>query len=84
MPIMIVERTFTHPLTDQELEHLFAKLGPCLDQHEVRWVHSYLARDQTRMFCAFEAADADTVRTAHRAAGITYEAIWSAKRLAPD
>lgn len=84
MPVLIVERSFEHPVGEEEVDHLFARLGPCLGQYDVHWIHSYLATDRRRMFCAFEAADAETVRSAHRAARVGFEAVWAADRLAPS
>lgn len=84
MTVLVVERSFGHPLEPEEVDHLFRRLGPCLKTHEVRWIHSYLSSDRRRMFCAFEAADAETVRQAHRVAGVGFEAVWPADRLEPE
>lgn len=44
-------------------------------------MHSYLSDDRTRMFCVFEATDAETVRMAHRHAGVDHADVWRADRL---
>lgn len=76
MPYQVVEKTFTQPLTDEKIDHLFSDLSPCLDHYQARWVHSYLSNDRLRLICIFEAADAESVRMAHRTAGIRFERVW--------
>ena len=76
MPMIVVERTFDPPMTD-EAHHLAAeKLNPCCKLRNVRWVRSYMSEDRRRGFCQFEAADAETVREAHRAAGVPFASAW--------
>lgn len=81
MSVVIVERSFAHGLAPEEVEHLFRRLTPCLQSHDVRWIRSYLSADRRRMFCAFEAADAETVRQAHRLAGVGFDVVWKADAL---
>lgn len=84
MEYLIVEKIFEEPLTGEKMGHLFARLGPCLNQYQTRWVHSYLSKDRMRMICSFEAADAESVRMAHRVAGIPFERVWPANRFTPE
>lgn len=79
MPILIVERSFDDPL--DSADELFETLGPCLAQTGVEWIHSYLSKDGSRMFCVFQAADAETVRVAHRMARVDFDCVWVATRL---
>lgn len=51
---------------------------------------SFLSTDRRRMICAFEAADAEAVRTAYRSAGEAFDRVWvaggglRARRVAPS
>ena len=83
MAHLIVEKIFAQPLTDEKLERMFTDLGPCLNQYQAQWIHSYLSNDRMRMVCTFEAADAESVRMAHRVAGIRFERVWPANKLTP-
>ena len=44
MPHIIVERSFDTPLTQEELNAVEARMAPCLDLYNVRWIRSYLVR----------------------------------------
>ena len=41
MPRVIVERNFETPFTQEELSAVEARMGPCLDLYNVRWIRSY-------------------------------------------
>jgi hypothetical protein len=47
-------------------------------------MRSYLSTDRRRMVCAFEAPDAEAVRTSFRSAGISFERVWDAEVYARD
>jgi len=79
MAHLVVERSFTHPLTNEDLDRMAARLSPCLEQYGARWMRSYLSHDRQRMICAFEAADAEAVRMAHRIARVEFSEVWTAK-----
>jgi hypothetical protein len=79
MANVIVERTFTTPLTDEEHSRGGKKLDSCLKMRNARWLRSYLSTDRLRMVCEFEAADAESVRDAHRSAGSPFERVWTAE-----
>lgn len=83
MTRLIVERSFSDPLTDDERVRMFGRLGGCLEQRDARWIRSVVSADRRRMFCEFEAPDADAVRTAHRLAGVPFERVWPADVLEP-
>jgi Protein of unknown function (DUF4242) len=79
MPNVIVERTFTTPLTDEEHGRSGKKLDACLEIHGARWLRSYLSSDRLRMVCEFEGGDAESVREAHRSAGAPFDRVWTAE-----
>lgn len=84
MASIIVERTFGAALSDSDLEHMMARVGPCLDACDARWVRSYLSVSRRRMICLFEAADAESVRRAFRVAGVAFEFVWWGDVLTSD
>ena len=67
MPRIIVERNFEPPLTEQELKETEARMAPCLDLYNVRWIRSYWSADRRRMICEYDAADVASVRNVQRA-----------------
>jgi hypothetical protein len=46
MPVVIVERNFETPFTQEELSAVEARMGPCLDLYNVRWIRSYWSTDR--------------------------------------
>ncbi len=83
MVTLVVERTFTEPLTEEDLAAVQERMGPCLEEYDVTWVRSYFSQDRRRMICHYEAADAEAVRASNRAAEALFESVWSAEILAP-
>jgi uncharacterized protein DUF4242 len=80
MPIFIVERVFSPPITEAQLKASGEKLHPCLDERDVKAIRSYFSPDGTRSICVFEAADAERVREANRTAGAPFERVWQATK----
>ncbi len=79
MPRFIVERSFSPPMTEQELDAVGERMAPCLDLHGVRWLRSYWSEDRSRMICEYEARDAETVRKVQREADAKFERVWPAQ-----
>jgi hypothetical protein len=84
MPHVIVERTFETPLTQQELEATEARMAPCLDLYNVRWVRSYWSADRRRMVCEYDAADVASVRNVQREAEAKFDKAWAADVLSNE
>ncbi|TIL75679.1 MAG: DUF4242 domain-containing protein [Mesorhizobium sp.] len=78
MPRIIVERTFEAPFTQQDLDAVEARMAPCLDLYDVRWIRSYWSSDRLRMICEYEAADIASVRNVQREAEARFERAWAA------
>lgn len=76
MSQIIVEQTFDPPLTPEAHAHLRTRVEPCIEQHGVAWVRSYIAVDGRRLICHLEAPDAETVRAAFRSAGARFDRAW--------
>jgi len=51
----------------------------CLELHGVLRQCSYLAADGRRVLCHYRAPDAESLRTALRAAHIEYDVVWTAQ-----
>jgi hypothetical protein len=81
---MIVEYVFDPPATEEQFDAAFARLNPCLKEHGVRWVRSFVALDRRRRVCVFDAPDAESVRESYRSAGVKFERVWSAEELTED
>jgi hypothetical protein len=80
MPIFIVERVFSPPITEAQFAASGAALHPCIEERDVTGIRSYFSPDGTRAICVFEAADAERVREANRSAGMPFERVWQAKK----
>ena len=81
MPRVIVERTFETPLTQEQLEETEARMAPCLDLYNVRWIRSYWSADRCRMICEYDAADVASVRSVQREAAARFDRAWAAEIL---
>ncbi|MDN5869530.1 MAG: DUF4242 domain-containing protein [Nitrococcus sp.] len=84
MAYIISERSFEKSLTDADLEDMMARTAPCLEDYGARWIRSYLSNTRQRMICAFEAPDAESVRTALRVSGMAFERVWQGDELGPE
>ena len=84
MASIIVEYTFAHPMSDEELGRTAKKLDSCLELRNGAWVRSSLSEDRKRMICEFEAPDAESVREALRASGQEFERAWPAQVFAVE
>jgi hypothetical protein len=83
MQHFIVERTFSPPLSDQDLSAVTARMAPCLELHQVRWVRSHLSGDRQRMVCEYEARDAETVRKVQHEANAKFDRVWAGQLIEP-
>ncbi|MGN2391140.1 DUF4242 domain-containing protein [Pelomicrobium sp. G1] len=81
MPHIIVERSFETPLTEEELKATEARMAPCLDLYQVRWIRSYWSLDRRRMICEYEAPDAASVKSVQREAEARFDRVWTAQVL---
>ncbi|MBV9946921.1 MAG: DUF4242 domain-containing protein [Myxococcales bacterium] len=78
MARVLVEQSFTQPLTDERYGELAKRLDPCLEVRRGAWRRSSLSKDKLRMICEFEAPDAESVREALRLAKVPYDSVWPA------
>ena len=80
---VIVERSFETPVDIDALQAREETGQWCLDLHDVRFRHTYLALDRQRMLCLYRAPDVESVRIAQRRIGMPVDRVWSAKRHEP-
>ena len=78
MPRVIVERSFPTPFTQNDLDAVEARMAPCLDLYNVRWIRSRWSADRLRMICEYEAPDVASVRNVQREANAGFERVWAA------
>lgn len=83
MPIIVVEKMHDKPFDDEAWEAADARLGPCLEARSIRWLRSLVSHDRKRTVCEFEAPDAETVREAHRMAGLACDRVYPAQVVTP-
>ena len=77
--VVIVEQILDPPMTDEEHSRIGKLIDRCAEIRNARWMRSYLSADRRRMFCEFEAPDAQSVRESYRSAGVPFQAVWSAE-----
>jgi hypothetical protein len=77
--VVVIEQSFDPPLTDEEHGRIGKRIDTCAEMRNARWMRSYLSADRTRMFCEFEAPDAESVRDAYRSAGVAFVRAWVAE-----
>jgi len=62
MSDVILERTFETPLTKEEVRSMAMDLFGCMDIYGVTWHESLLSSNGRKMFCHFQAPDAEALR----------------------
>ncbi|MBD1845763.1 DUF4242 domain-containing protein [Cyanobacteria bacterium FACHB-63] len=77
MSLVIVETVTEQPMTDAYLEEADQLALPCLEAHNVTWLHSLLSSDRHQMICIFDAPDAMSVRNSYAKLGLQKYAIWA-------
>ncbi|WP_162623007.1 DUF4242 domain-containing protein [Billgrantia lactosivorans] len=80
---VIVERHFAAPVTFEAIQALEDAGGACLQNHRVRFLRTFFSLDRRRMFCLYQAPDAESVRLAQYQAGMPVTRIWTFQRIAP-
>lgn len=77
MTDVIVEREYETPVSKEDLMAMAKEGGGCFALYNISWKTSFLADNGKRLSCHFQAADAETVRTALRQLGVETKAVWS-------
>lgn len=74
---VIVEREYETAVSKEELLLMSREGASCMRLYNIAWKTSFLAENGRTLACHFQAADAETVRTALRQIGVETKAIWS-------
>ena len=80
MPIFVVERVFSPPITEAQFMAAGEALAPCIQERDIVHISSHFAADGSRSMCLYEANDAERVREAQRTAGAPFERVWPARK----
>lgn len=80
MALVIVERSFSEPVSFEFVEQMEQRAGWCLEMHGVVPLHSYLSADGCRMICMYEAPDAESVRLSQEKAKLPFDRVWTGER----
>jgi len=78
MELVIVERTYPEPVSEELGASMARRYGPSFSVQRITRLHSYISKDRLRTMCVYEAPDASSVREVHDREGIPYASIWSA------
>jgi Protein of unknown function (DUF4242) len=78
METIVLERRLDPPLQLDDIRAMEEQGGWCLELHRVRHVTSLLSLDGRRLFCSFEAPDAEAVRSVLRRLDLPFERVWPA------
>ncbi|HKP95581.1 MAG TPA: nickel-binding protein [Fibrobacteria bacterium] len=78
MAHVIAESSFEKPFTEEEENRGAKEIDRSLEKTGSHWIRSYYSEDRRRMICEFEAADAESVRSAYTSAGVPLERVWLA------
>ena len=84
MAYLLVEYLYDPPVTAAQLTKQSEALGDCLQVRGVTRLRSWVANDGRRGLCEYRAPDAESVREAYRAAGVSVARIWPATLFEPD
>ncbi|WP_245978578.1 nickel-binding protein [Allostella humosa] len=58
-----------------------ARMAPCLELYNVRWVRSFWSADRKRMVCEYDAPDIASVRNVQHEAQARFDHAWAAEVL---
>lgn len=76
--IVVVERTFSTPVSFDAVQAMEDRGSWCLSLHRVEFLVTHCALDRQRMLCLYGAPDAEAVNQTNTRLGLPFERIWSA------
>jgi hypothetical protein len=82
--LVLVERDFADPVDFAAVQALEDAGSWCLDQHHIRFLGTFFAKDRRRMICLYAAPDAESVRLTNRRLKLPFERAWAARVFGPD
>jgi hypothetical protein len=84
MPLVVVERTFEDAVDPAELQSKEDSGAWCLEQHDVKFLRTFISGDRKRYLCVYEAPDAESVRLSQKMVDMPVDRVWLAKELQND
>ena len=81
-PNVVVERSFEAPVQLADIAAIEDAAAWCLEEHQVKFSHTFFSLDRRRMLCFYEAPDAESVRIAQRKAAMPVDTVWAFSRVA--
>lgn len=81
--LKVFEGTYPGGFTQEQWDEGNRNVLPCYTERGVEWLHSYMARDRTRLICELNAPDAEVIRESHRKFNIPFDRVWSAMVIKP-
>jgi hypothetical protein len=82
-PNVLVERSFAAPVEFADVAAIENAAAWCLDEHRVKFAHTFFSLDRKRMLCFYDAPDAESVRIAQRKAAMPHDTVWAFSRVGP-
>lgn len=83
MPIFLVERNYAEAL--ESVAEVADGINRINDEHDVRWLYSFLSADKRKTYCLYEAASPEAIRVAAQRAGLPAdEVVEVTERVLPD
>lgn len=73
MALFMIERNFAEQLDPNAAD--IKAIGDINEQHQVRWLYSFLSADKRKTYCLYEGTNAESIREAARSAGLPADAI---------
>lgn len=81
MATVIVERALPPSTTREALETMAKEASWCFETYGVTHLHSWLAKDGTRLLCLYEAPDAESVRQTQISGNLPFERVYTAEKI---
>lgn len=82
MALVIVERAFESPQNFSDLQGRLRAVSFCFQTYRAKFLQSFFALDGKHMLCAYEAPDAEAVRSVQRTAGLPVTRVWAGSAIA--
>lgn len=83
MDVVMFERQLDPPAAISDVHDMQRAAAWCMEQYRVRHRTSLLSHDGRLLTCAFDAPDAEAVRSVARTIGVAFERLWPASVHAP-
>lgn len=84
MALVIAETLSDFPLTPEQPNNTSLRVLSCIAERNGVWKYSLLSSDRRRIFCIYDAPDAESVRVSYRQGGGVFKRIWSGTMVTPE